>query len=64
MGRFSMSPPGPWRKVVDCGPFIPGGRNGGAYRYTLECGHTEARKASDGTPKKLRCQICQMKGGK
>ena len=29
-------------------------------RLTLECGHDQVRKASQGVPKRARCRYCQM----
>ncbi len=53
----------PWRKVVEWGAFIPGGRNGGAYIGKLECGHKTSRKASANFPKRVRCDFCPMERG-
>ena len=58
MSYRGMRNPGPWRKVVKVGAYHPGGRNGGAYAYELECGHIAYRKASQGRPEKVRCDQC------
>ncbi len=50
----------PWRKVIERGPFVPGGRNGGAHLLKLECGHETVRKASAGFVKRVRCDFCPM----
>ena len=32
----------------------------GCYWFTLECGHEEISKASNGTPKRKRCRDCGL----